>query len=116
MFLILISKLVPLTSETVRTLNMLMQLRSSGDLKIISDSRIRSIIAKGSQYRFSAKKDFQKCCENIAASLNEYCSRWCEREHVVYYTLKDWKLNIFKIMDRRIFIYSQTTKVLPRLL
>ena len=29
-------------------------------LKIISDSRIRSILAKGPKYRFPAKIDFQK--------------------------------------------------------
>ena len=28
--------------------------------------------------------------------------------------LKDWKLNIFKIIDRRIFFYSQNTNMLPR--
>ena len=28
--------------------------------------------------------------------------------------LKDWKLNIFKIIDRRISFYSHNTKMLPR--
>ena len=45
---------------------------------------------------------FQTCLEKIAASLNEYCNRWCKREHVECDALKDWKLNIFKIIDRRI--------------
>ena len=27
---------------------------------------------------------------------------------------KDWKLNIFKIIDRRISFYSQNTSMLPR--
>ena len=56
-FLILISKLVTLTSETARTLilSMLTSAAShviTGNLRIISDSRIRSIIAKGPKYRF----------------------------------------------------------------
>ena len=46
--------------------------------------------------------DFQKCREKIAASLNEFCNRWCKREHVERDALKDWKLKIFKIIDRRI--------------
>ena len=50
--------------------------------------------------------DFQKCREKIAGSLNEYCNRWCKREHVEGDALKDWKLNIFKIIDRRISFYS----------
>ena len=28
--------------------------------------------------------------------------------------IKDWKLNIFKIIDRRISFYSQNTNMLPR--
>ena len=53
--------------------------------------RIRSVIAKGPRYRFPAKIDFQKCREKVAASLNEYCNRWCEREHVECDDLKNWK-------------------------
>ena len=57
--------------------------------------------------------DFQKCRENIAGYLNEFYNRWCKREHVECDALKDWKLNIFKIIDRRIFFYSQNTNMLP---
>ena len=83
----------------------------TGNLKIISDSRIRSIIAKGPKYRFPVQIDFQKCREKIAGSLNEFCNRWCKREHVECDALKDWKLNIFKIIDRRISFYSQNTNL-----
>ena len=58
--------------------------------------------------------DFQKCREKIAASLNEYCNRWCKREHVECDALKDRKLNIFKIIIRRISFYSHNTNMLPR--
>ena len=70
-----------------------------GNLKIISDSRICQIIAKGPKYRFPAKIDFQTCREKIAATLDEYCNCWCKRQHVECDALKDWKLNIFKIID-----------------
>ena len=49
-----------------------------------------------------------------AGSLNGFCNRWCKREHVECDALMDWKLNIFKIIDRRIFFYSQNTNMLPR--
>ena len=60
--------------------------------------------------------DFQRCREKIAESLNEFCNRWCKREHVECDALKDWKLNTctFKIIDRRISFYSQNTNMLPR--
>ena len=59
--------------------------------------------------------DFQKCREKIATSLNEFCSCWCKREHDESDVLKDWKLNIFKIIDRCISFYSQNTNMLPRI-
>ena len=67
------------------------------------------IIAKGPKYRFPVHIDFSKVSEKIATSLNEFC----KREHVECDALKDWKLNIFKIIDRRISYYSQNTNMLP---
>ena len=58
--------------------------------------------------------DFQKCRQKIAGCLNEFCYHWCKREHVESDGLKDWKLYIFKIIDRRISFYSQNTNMLPR--
>ena len=72
------------------------------------------MIAKGPKYRFPVQIDFQKCHEKIAGSLNEFCKCCCKREQVEYAALKDWKLNIFKIIDRRISFYSQSTIMLPR--
>ena len=63
----------------------------TGNLRIISDSRICLIIAKGPKYRFPVHIDFQKCREKIAASLNEFYNRWCKREQVECDALKDWK-------------------------
>ena len=47
----------------------------TGNLKIISDSWIRSIITRGPKYMFPVQIDSQKCHEKIAASLNEFCNR-----------------------------------------
>ena len=54
----------------------------TGDLKIITDSRIRSIICKGPKYRFPVPIDFKSCHEEISGALQEFCNRWCKREHV----------------------------------
>ena len=58
--------------------------------------------------------DFQKCREKNAGCLNEFCNGWCKREHVECEALKDWKVNIFKVIDRRISFYFQNTYMLPR--
>ena len=49
---------------------------------------------------------FSKVSRKNAASLNEYCNVCSKREHVECDALIDWKLNIFKIIDRRICFYS----------
>ena len=43
-----------------------------GNLKIISDSRIRSIIAKGPKYRFLVQIDFQKCRKKLQDLLMNF--------------------------------------------
>ena len=49
----------------------------TGDLKIITDLRIRSIICKGPKYRFHVPIDFKSCRGEIAGALQELCNRWC---------------------------------------
>ena len=52
--------------------------------------------------RFPVQIDFKSCREEIAGALQEFCNRWCKREHVESNALNSWKLNIFKIIDGRI--------------
>ena len=54
----------------------------TGNLKIISDSRIRYTVSKGPKYRFPSRIDFKKCREEIASALNDFGNRWCKREYV----------------------------------
>ena len=57
--------------------------------------------------------DFSKCRREIAASLNVFNYRWCKQENVEHDALKEWKINIFKIIDNRISFYSCNTHLLP---
>ena len=43
-----------------------------------------------------------KCRREIFASLNDFGNRWCKRENVEPDALKEWKINIFKIIDTHI--------------
>ena len=79
------------------------------NLNIIPDARGRNIISKGPKYRFPSDIDFPKCHRKIAASLFDFSNHWCKRENVKPDTLKDWKINIIKIIDTRISFYSRNT-------
>ena len=79
-----------------------------GNLKIISDSRIRYIVSKGPKYRFPSRIDFKKCREEIASALNDFGNRWCKREYVEPNALNEWKVSIFKIVHQRIkFLFTK---------
>ena len=45
--------------------------------------------------------------------MNDFGNRWCKREGVEDTALKEWKISIFTIVDRRIKFYSQNTNLLP---
>ena len=51
----------------------------TGNLKIISDNRICSLICKGPNYRFPSRMDFKKCREEIGAALNDFGNRWYDK-------------------------------------
>ena len=76
-------------------------------------SKIRSIICKGSKFRFPVPIDLKSCHEEIAEALQEFCNRWCKREHVESNALNSSKLNIFKIIDGRISFYCKNLDLLP---
>ena len=77
-------------------------------------TRDQNSISKGPKYRFPSNIDFTKCCREIAASLNEFGNLWCKRENVEPGALKEWQINIFKLIDTRISVYSHNTNLLPQ--
>ena len=85
----------------------------TGNLNVIPDARVRNIISKGPKYRFTSNIDFPKCCRMTAASLNDFGNRWCKWENLEPDALKEWKINIFKIIDTRISFYSRNTCFTP---
>ena len=85
----------------------------TGNLNVIPDARVRNIISKGPKYRFPSNIDFPKCRREIAASLNDFTNSLCILENVEPDALKEWKINIFKIIDTCISFYSRNTIFYP---
>ena len=83
----------------------------TGKLNINPDSSVRNIISKGPKYRFPSNIDFSKCRREIAASLNYFSNHWCKREHFKPDAMKEWKTNIFKIIDAHILFCSHNTNI-----
>ena len=85
----------------------------TGNLNVIPDARVHNVIYKGPKYRFPSCIDFPKCRREITTCLNDFSNRWCKLENVEPGVLKEWKINIFNIIDTRFSFYSRNTHNLP---
>ena len=85
----------------------------TGNLNVIPDARVPNIISFGPKYRFPSNIDLPKCRREIAASFNDFSNRWCKPENDEPDALKEWKINIFKIIDTHISFYSCNTHFTP---
>ena len=87
----------------------------TGNINVNPDARVHNIISKGTKYRFPSNIDFPKCRREITASLNDFTyffsNRWCKRENVEPDALKEWKINIVKIIDTCISFYFCNTNL-----
>ena len=79
----------------------------TGNLNVIPVARVRNIISKGPKYRFPSNIDLPKCRKQIATALKDFSNRWCRQANVEPDALKEWKINIFKIIETRISFYSR---------
>ena len=57
--------------------------------------------------------DFESRREKIPGALQDFCNRWCKREHVESNALKSCQLNMFRIIDGRISFYCTNLDLLP---
>ena len=85
----------------------------AGGLKVISDSGVRCVVSGGPKCGFSSRVCFGGCWEEMASALGDFGSRWCGSGCVGPDALKEWKVSIFKIVDRRVKFYSQNANILP---
>ena len=83
----------------------------TGELKIITDSRILSFIR---DLNIDLPVDFNSCLEEIPDALQEFCNPLYKRKHVESYALNSWKLNIFKMIDGKILFYCNYLDPLTR--
>ena len=66
----------------------------AGNLGVISDARVHSIVSRGPKYRFPSGVGFPECRRGIAASLSGFGDRWCRPEGVglVPWGVEGWHL------------------------
>ena len=79
----------------------------------MAGSRVRSVVSEGPKYGFPAHVGFGGCRETVAGALDDYCTRWCKREHGESDALNGWKLGIFGVVGGRVLFCSGGLDLLP---
>ena len=80
----------------------------TGDLNIIKDQKLRTLVSKGPKYREPKSIDWNKARESIYAGVNLCASTWCHKHNKNEVLLKDWVNSVMELVDQRItFLQSQ---------
>ena len=82
-------------------------------LGVISDSGVRCMVSKGPRCGFPSRIDFGKCGEEVASAFGDFGGRWCGRKYVEPGAVKEWRVDVFEVVGRRVEFYFQNTNLLP---
>ena len=85
----------------------------TGNLNVIPYARVRNIVSEGPKYRFPSDVDFPVCRRGIAASFGDFSNCWCKRKNVEPDALKEWKIDILRVIGARVLFCSRGAQLLP---
>ena len=74
----------------------------TGDLNIIRDAKLRTLIAKGPPYREQNSINWRVNEEICRQAVSAYKSKWSKREAVDLQVLNEWELKVNECIARRI--------------
>ena len=78
----------------------------TGDLNIVSDSKLRGLIAKGPKYREPLPFSFDKAKAEILLGLDNCIETWSSKTKLSNVLFQDWKSTIAAKIDKRIFAFQ----------
>ena len=74
----------------------------TGDLNIVEDRELKSLLSKGPKYRPPSTINWNECRNIINDSLRAYCLKWVKREKADKKPLDSVINSVMKIVDIRI--------------
>ena len=84
----------------------------TGDLRIVTDSKLRNLLSKGPNHREPVTLDFDKAKEEILSGINLLVNKWSEKYKVHKNIFDGWKLQLDELLTTR--ITSLRTTLVPR--
>ena len=74
----------------------------TGDLRIISSRKLRTLIAKGPNFREQNNIDWDLCYKLCLEGIDRYRKKWTSKEKVSLSTLSEWTCTVKSLLKRKI--------------
>ena len=76
----------------------------SGDLRIVSNPKLRKLLSKGPNYREAKTLNFKKCKEAIQSAISSSIVKLAEKYNLSADDFSSWKNKILELVDKRLKI------------
>ena len=83
----------------------------SGDLRIVSNEKLRKLLSKGPNYREPKTLNYRKCKQSIESSITSNIDKFAEVYKVSTADFLPWKTKILELVENRIKVLK--TKRIP---
>lgn len=74
----------------------------SGDLRIVSNEKLRKLLSKGPNYREPKTLNYKKCKQSIESSITNSIDKFADVYKVSTAEFLSWKTKIIELVDKRI--------------
>ena len=87
----------------------------TGDLTIIGDAKLRTLISKGLSYREQNCVNWKINREICTQAAAAYKRKWAKRERVDYRVLNEWEHRVNECIERRIRLLENVDSIYSEL-
>ena len=85
----------------------------TGDLRVIQNNKLRSLISKGPNFREPRFLNFDKCLNTIKSNVKEFADQMIDKYKLKKDSLNDWTNNIIEQVKRKISVLKTKVKRHP---
>ena len=82
----------------------------TGNLEIVTDSKLRNLIAKGPKFREPGQFSYEKAKDEILKGIDNCIKSWSNKTGITLDVFRDWKEKIKLKIDDRISVLAQNTQ------
>ena len=86
----------------------------TGDLRFVTNAKLRQLLGKGPNYREARTMNFKKCKEEIESALTSSVVNLAEKYKIEKQQLKPWEDKIIELVGKRINVLKSKMTISPK--